>query len=123
VDKITFLRLNHALERFLTDLLHPLALREELMANTLDVWVLDDYRVQYVASISLHRGECDTVFVDVHTNHRLSVFGRINSACLVGDGDVESPLVVFVHDFCHANTPCVRVERVLHSFKMVGTTP
>mgnify|MGYP006896948661 CR=1 FL=1 len=40
----------------------------------------------------------------------------------VRDRDVESPLIVFVHEFRNTDSPRVGVQRVLHSFEVSGTT-
>lgn len=44
MNEVTFFRPNHCLERGLPDLLHPFSLREELVTETFEVWVLDDGR-------------------------------------------------------------------------------
>ena len=76
VNEVSFFRADNSLERGLADFLHSLTLREELVANTLDVRVLNDHRVQHIACVSTHRGESHTIFVDVHANHCFRVVWR-----------------------------------------------
>ena len=121
MNEVPFFGSDNSLERGLSDSLHPLAFGEELMSNPFDVGVLDDHRVKYVP-VAGHRGECDTILVNVHANYCLCVVWRRYGACLVCDRDVESPFVVFVHEFSDSNAPRIRVESVLDSFEVVGTT-
>jgi hypothetical protein len=49
--------------------------------------------------------------VHVHTNDRVCIVLAGNSMRLVGDCDVESPVVVFVNNFSGTNAPLSTGER------------
>lgn len=50
-----------------------------------------------------------------------SASSEVPTVCCLCVTDVQSPFVVFVHEFCHTNSPSLVLKCSFHSFKVVWT--
>jgi hypothetical protein len=119
VNVVALLCLDDCFKRSLSSVLHPLSLREELVALFVDFGILEHHGVSYCPGWA-HYSECNAVFVHVHTDNRVGIVLVSNSVLLVGDGNVESPLIMFVNDFRRPDAPLVFGECGSKTVELVG---
>jgi len=121
VNEVPLLLLHDRLEGGLPGFLHPLALREVLVTTAFDVRVVEDKRINHITVFPVHRGECDAVLVDVHTDYRIGFRRRADICSGVGDGNMEFPLPTVLEEFRGTHTPRRVVESSREKIVVVGT--
>jgi len=120
VNVVPFFSLHDRLKGGLIGLLHPLSLGEKLVALFFDRWILEHHGVFHV-TVSGHRSERNTIFVYIHADDRVRVVFTADPMSFVGDGHVQSPLVVFVNDFSCPNSPPLITEGSPQTTEVVRT--
>jgi len=121
VNIVTFLGLDGCLERSLVGRLHPFPLREELVALSLHICIVEDDRIAEF-TVTSHRGEGDTVLVHVYADNRVCIVLVSDFGVFVSHGNVQSPLTMVVDDFSSADPPRIVFKCSLNTVKMVCTS-